>query len=324
MNDHIGRLQLHQVPQPVIAVDDAAVEVVEIGRREAAALERDERTQVRRDHREHLEYHPLRTALRVNEALDDLETLRELLLDLLRFRRTHLLLQLGDGGLHVSLDQRIADGLGAHLGDEGVVTVFVERLAVLGVGEELLHLQGRLARIDDHVVLVVDHALEGARGHVEQQAETARHRLEEPDVGDRHGQLDVAHALATDAGDRDLDAAAIAHDVLVFDPLVLSAGALVVAHRAEDLLAEQTARLGLERAVVDRLGILDLALRPLADGLGRSDRDGNAVEGALFKAEGVASLSTRGGGGLVGLNHCNVSLNTMAAGEGGAGYGQEP
>jgi hypothetical protein len=31
----------------------------------------------------------------VNEALDDLEALRELLLDLLRFRRAHLLLQLG-------------------------------------------------------------------------------------------------------------------------------------------------------------------------------------------------------------------------------------
>ena len=66
-------------------------------------------------------------------------------------------------------DERIADGFGAHLGDEGVVAVFVERLAVLGVGEELLHLERGLARIDDHVVLVVDHALERARGHVEQR-----------------------------------------------------------------------------------------------------------------------------------------------------------
>src|SRR5688572_15037661 len=46
VNDHIGRLQLHQVPETIIPVDDAAIEVVEIGGREAAALERDERAQV--------------------------------------------------------------------------------------------------------------------------------------------------------------------------------------------------------------------------------------------------------------------------------------
>ena len=123
-----------------------------------------------------------------------------------------------------------------------------------------LLLERGLARVDHHVVLVVDDALERAGGHVEQQAEAARHALQEPDVGDRHGELDVAHALAAHAGDRHLDAAAVADHVLVLDALVLAAGALVVAHRAEDLLAEQAARLGLEGAVVDRLGILDLAL----------------------------------------------------------------
>ena len=143
----------------------------------------------------------------------------------------HLLVELGDRGLEVHLDQRVADGLAAHLGDEGVVAVLVERLAVLGVGQELLHLERGLARVDDHVVLVVDHALERAGGHVEEEAEAARHALQEPDVGDRHGQLDVAHALAADARDRHLDAAAVAHDVLVLDALVLAAGALVVAHR---------------------------------------------------------------------------------------------
>ena len=168
VNDHIGRLQLHQIPQTIIAVDDAAIEIVEIGGRKAATFQRNERAQVRRNDGQHFENHPLRTALRVDEALDDLQTLRELLLDLLRFRRAHLLLQLGDGRFHVGLDERVAHRFGAHLGDEGVVTVFVERLAVLGVGEELLHLERRLARIDDHVVLVVDHALERARGHVEQ------------------------------------------------------------------------------------------------------------------------------------------------------------
>jgi hypothetical protein len=104
-------------------------------------------------------------------------------------------------------------------------------------------------------------------------------------VGDGHGELDVAHALAADAGDGHLDAAAIAHDILVFDALVFAAGALVVAHRAEDLLAEKTARLGLEGAVVDGLGILDLTLRPGADSLRRGDGDRNVVELILVRTE---------------------------------------
>ena len=131
MDDDVGRLQLHQVPQTVVAVDDAAVEIVEVGGREAAALERDERAQVRRDDGQHLEDHPLRTGLRVDEALDDLQALRELLLDLLRLRGAHLLLELGDGRLHVGLDQRVTDGLGAHLRDEGILAVLVDGLAVL-------------------------------------------------------------------------------------------------------------------------------------------------------------------------------------------------
>ena len=62
-DDDVRRLELQQVLQTVVAVDDAAIEIVEIGGREAAALERHERTQVRRDDRQHFEDHPLRTGL---------------------------------------------------------------------------------------------------------------------------------------------------------------------------------------------------------------------------------------------------------------------
>ena len=75
VDDDVGRLQLHQVAQAVVAVDDAAVEVVEVRGREAAALERDQRAQVRRDDRQDLEDHPLRAGPRVDEALDDLQAL---------------------------------------------------------------------------------------------------------------------------------------------------------------------------------------------------------------------------------------------------------
>ena len=124
----------------------------------------------------------------------------------------------------------------------------------------------------------VEHLLELARGDVEQVADAARHALEEPDVRDRRGQVDVAHPLAAHLLARDLDAAALADDALVADALVLAAVALPVLRRTENALAEETVTLGLERAVVDRLRLRDLARRPVADLLARRQSDPDRVE----------------------------------------------
>ena len=88
---------------------------------------------------------------------------------------------------------------------------------------------------------------------------------------DRHGQLDVAEPLAAHLGLRHLDAAAVADHAAVADALVLAAVALPVLDRAEDLLAEQAVLLRLERAVVDRLRLGHLAVRPA-----RGSRPGEA------------------------------------------------
>ena len=105
-----------------------------------------------------------------------------------------------------------------------------------------------------------------------------RQRLQEPDVRDRRGQLDVAQALTAHLGLDDLDAALLADDAAVLHALVLAAVALVVLHRPKDLRAEQTVPLRLERAVVDRLRLLHLAVGPLADLLRRRQRDANRAE----------------------------------------------
>jgi hypothetical protein len=126
--------------------------------------------------------------------------------------------------------------------------------------------------------LEVQHALDVAQRHVEHHAQTRRQRLQEPDVRGRAGQLDVAHALAAHLGQRDLDAALLADHAAVLQALVLAAQALVVLDRPEDLRAEQAVAFGLERAVVDRLGLLDLAKRPRTDLLGRCEPDLDRVE----------------------------------------------
>ena len=101
---------------------------------------------------------------------------------------------------------------------------------------------------------------------------------------DRHGQFDVAHALAAHARERHFDAATVADDAVVLDALVLAAGAFPVPGRTENAFAEQAALFRLERAVVDRLGILDFALAPGADGVGGGDGDRDVIEthGAFF------------------------------------------
>src|SRR5205807_7317109 len=101
-------------------------------------------------------------------------------------------------------------------------------------------------------------------------------------------QLDVAHALAAHLGARDLDTAALADDALEPDALVLPAVALPVLGGAEDLLAEEPVLLRLERAVVDGLRLLDLAVRPHADRVRRGQADAKLIE--LVYIQQISSL----------------------------------
>jgi hypothetical protein len=88
----------------------------------------------------------------------------------------------------------------------------------------------------------------------------------------------VAQALAAHLGLRHLDTAAVADHAAIADALVLAAVAFPVLDRAEDLLAELAVLLGLERAVVDRLRLGDLAVRPLPDLVGRGEADADGLE----------------------------------------------
>src|SRR5262249_21128946 len=124
----------------------------------------------------------------------------------------------------------------------------------------------------------VEDLLQLARRDVEEVADAARHALEEPDVRDRRGEVDVPHALAAHLLPRHLDAAALTDDPLLADALVLAAVALPVARRPEDALAEQAVALRLERAVVDRLRLRDLTRRPVADLLAGGKPDPDCVE----------------------------------------------
>ncbi len=393
VDDDLGGAEVEQPLEAVVAVDHAPVEVVEVGGREAATVELDHRAQLRRDHRDDVEDHPLGLVRGVLERRGDLEALHRAGL-LLPLRGVDDLLELLALGLEVDLAEQLADGLRAHaalevlapaeLGAEAVLELaehglvgdhvldlhLLERLpdvlhpldgvvdVGLGVGDLGVQLLARLALelapvllvqlldgagglgpqlvllgelgrllaaadvgeaalerlaqllhplltlglvgVEDLVDLLlqlrhvlgarllvdrgddrggeVEDLLELLGSHVDQVADPRGNALEEPDVGDGRGQVDVRHPLAADLGARHLDAAALADDALVADPLVLAAVALPVLGRTEDALAEQPILLGLQRAVVDRLGLRDLARGPAPDLLRRGEADLDCVE----------------------------------------------
>src|SRR5207248_6874985 len=111
--------------------------------------------------------------------------------------------------------------------------------------------------------------------HVQQRTEARRQRLEEPDVHDRRSQIDMAHALATDARVRDFHAATVADDAFVLRALVLAARAFPVALGPEDALAEQSILFRAIGAVVDGLRLLHLAEAPGPDVVGAGKLNAN-------------------------------------------------
>ena len=102
-HDDFRRVQVHQLLQPVVAVDDAAVQIVQIRRGKAAAVEWNQRTQLRRNDRDHVEDHPLRLVAALAEGLDHLQALGVLQALLHRGLGAHLLAQLDR---HASRRQR--------------------------------------------------------------------------------------------------------------------------------------------------------------------------------------------------------------------------
>jgi hypothetical protein len=264
-DDDLGRIQLLEALQTVVAVDHAPVEIVQITGREAATVERDERAQVRRNHRNHFHDHVLGVVARLAEGLEHLEAFGELLAlrlagGLLHVRAEDLALL-----LDVEVGQHLPHGLGADAILEGVSPVLLTRLGELFLGEQLPLQQLGLARIDDRIGLEVEHPLEIPKRDLEDVSDPRRQRLQEPDMGNRRSQRDVAHALPAHLGLNHLDATLLTDHATVLHALVLAAVALVVLDRPEDLGAEEPVAFRLEGPVVDRLRLLDFAVRPLPD-----------------------------------------------------------
>ena len=261
-------MQLHQLLEPVIAIDDAAVEIVEIGGGEAPAIERHQGPQLGRKHRNHVQDHPLGLVAALAEGVHHAQALGVLDALLQAGVGLHFFAQFVAELIDVDVAQEFLDGFGAHDGAE-LAGIFGLQLAEFFFRQELAFLDARhFARFDHDEGLEVENALEIAHGDIQQVADARGQALEEPHVRTGRSQFDMAQALAAHFAERDFDAALIADDAAMLHALVFAAQAFPVGDGAEDLGAEQAVAFRLEGAVVDGLRLGDFAVRPGTDFLG--------------------------------------------------------
>ena len=175
VDDDLGRAEVEQPLQTIVAVDHPAVEIVQVRGGEPATVELDHRAQLGRDHRDRLEDHHLGLVARVDERRDDLQPLDRAGL-LLALGGLHLLLEVRRLVIEVDLSEQVAHRLGAHptaevlaepvgraepvleLTERGLVVDDVLRSHRL---EQLPHLAQTLGGVLDVGLGVVDVGLEG-------------------------------------------------------------------------------------------------------------------------------------------------------------------
>ena len=119
-----------------------------------------------------------------------------------------------------------------------------------------------LINIGDDVLRKIKHTVQVAARYIQQDAHEGGHAAGVPNVRNRRSQNNVTHALAAHGSTRNFHAAFVALDAFVADVFVLAAIALPVFLRAKNSLAEQPVFFRPQAAVVDRLGLRNLAIRP--------------------------------------------------------------
>ena len=164
-HDDFRRMQVHQLLQPVVAVDDAAIEIVQIGGRKAAAIEWNQGAQLRRNHRQHVQDHPLRLVAALAECFHHFQPLGVLRAASAARSRSSSSRAVRRIALDVHALEKFFDRFRAHHGFEAGGPELLVEFAELGfVLDDLALLDRRVARIDHNVGLEVENAIPGRAG----------------------------------------------------------------------------------------------------------------------------------------------------------------
>ena len=270
--DDVRRSQIQQSFQTVVTVNDATIEIVQVRSRKTTAVQRNQRTQIRRQHRQHGQDHPLRLVARLYEGFQQLDALGQLLTLGLGVGFVQLFAQLLAFLLQIHVFQQRLDRFRAHFRVEFVAKLF-QRVEILLFSQDLALLEVGHAAFNHDIRFEIQHAFDIAQRHIQQQADTGRQRFQEPDVRGRGSQLDVAHALTTHFGLGHFNAALLTDHATVFQALVFAAQAFVIFYRPENTGAEQTIALWLEGTVVNGFRLFHFTERPGTDHVWRGQRN---------------------------------------------------
>ena len=276
-NDDVRSLEIEKAFKPVVAIDDPAIQIVQVRRRESSSVQRHERPQIGGEHRDGIHNQPIGTVLRFAEGVDDLQPFCQFLPFGFRLRPDHLDPERIGQFIQFQGPQHDLYRLGADSRLEPVPEI-LPGLQQLFVREDRASHERRILRIHDDIALEIQDSFEILQGEVEQIPHLRGEALEEPDVGDGRGQFDVAHPLTADLRLDHLDTAFLAHDSAVLHPFVLAAVTLVVLDGPENLGTEQPVSLGLEGPVIDCFGLLDFPERPFPNLLRGCQRYSHRVE----------------------------------------------
>src|SRR5581483_4457028 len=182
-HDYFRGVQVHQFLQAVVAVDHAPIQVVQIGGCKAATIERNERTQLRRNDRNYIQNHPVWLITALAESLDHFQALGVLQALLHRALVLHFFAKLDREALNFHALEQFLNGFRAHHGFKTSGAILLVKLAELRfILDYFAFFDRSVARFDHDVGFEVQNRLKIAQRDIEQVTDTAGQAFEEPHV----------------------------------------------------------------------------------------------------------------------------------------------
>ena len=172
-HDDVGRMQLQQAFETVVAVDHATIKVVQIRSGKTTAVQRHQRTQIGRQHGQHVHNHPFQLHAAALEGFQHFQAFGQLFDFGFGAGAFQFLAQDFDFGRHVQRTQELTNAFGTHFGIE-VFAVFIQLGVVIFFSQQLAALQRGHAGVGYHKGFEIQHTLNIAQGHVQYHAEAGR------------------------------------------------------------------------------------------------------------------------------------------------------
>ena len=193
--DDIGSAQIQQSFQTVVSVDNSSVQIVQVTCCKAAAVQLYHRTDIGRDNRDRIQYHPFRLVAGKTEAFDYFQFLDDTY-TFLTCCILQLCFQFNGFFFQVDVLQQSLDRFSTHRRFESIA-VFVISFSVFSFCQQLFVLQVCFACIQHDIGSEVQNLFQSSGAHGKDQTHSGRDTLEIPDMGNGSSQFDVAHSLTS-------------------------------------------------------------------------------------------------------------------------------